>query len=65
MSVKGKLDLQDAKSVTISTICLFSPVIYVFLEQAQTMQFDWKILWAMAVWIVLKTVQKFLEHNPK
>lgn len=65
MSAKSKLDLQDAKSIMVTVGLLFSPVLIVFLEQAQTMEFNWNILWAMFIWIILKTIQKYTENNPK
>lgn len=63
MSKKYSLDKYDVKSLIITILLMFSPVILAFLWQLQIMQFDWMLLWGMFIWIVLKTFQKFIQDN--
>ena len=59
------LNKQDFKALFREMIIIYSPVILLFLEQIEAWNFDYKVLFALAVSITINMVRRYLTDYTK
>ena len=64
-SKKYQIDIETFKRLLQKAIVFYTPVILVLLDQIQKWTIDYKILYAMAVWITIDLVRRFLTDYSK
>ena len=65
MSTRGKLSAEDLKRILRNIVILYAPVLFLFLDQIQAGQFDWKIMYALAISVSVDALRRWLTDYTK
>jgi len=65
MSKRFQLSVEDLSRVLRNIIIIYSPVLFMFLDQIQAGEFDWKILIALGISVSVDTVRRWLTDYTK
>ena len=64
-SKKYQLDIEAVKRLLQKAIIFYTPVILALLTQLQNWNIDYKVLYAMAVWITIDLLRRFFTDYSK
>jgi len=65
MSKSFELWKEDYKRIARQITIIYTPVLLLFLQQLQTWNFDYKVLYALAISTTIDIVRRFLRDYTK
>jgi hypothetical protein len=66
VSKSKELNINDFKAWCRNVIVMFSPVLIALLTSLQNWEIvDWRILFSMAIWIIIDVVRRYLKNYTK
>lgn len=59
---KNTLNIEDFKRIGRNILIVFSPVLILFLEQIQKGEFDFKVLYALSVSVIIDGIRRYMRE---
>ena len=65
MSDRFELNKEDYKRILRQIVIIYSPVIYISLDQMQSWNFDWNVIWALIISTTIDVARRYLTNYTK
>ena len=64
-SKRLQLNREDLKKIVRHAAIIYGPVVLMFLDQIQSGEFDWKILWVLSLSVTIDFIRRLFTDYTK